>query len=180
MGEGELTQLVVYHEPLATLAAQRAHYAAVKRRIAMAAKPQPKPPAPVIFKPVHKPVKKSPWPERDWLVVSSDGAFTPPKLAEILDAVCEVCRVGHSDVQSAYRFVHLAAARHVFMFVARHYTHCSFPRIGYFLGGRDHSTVLHGVRKVQSHPKTFREPVLAVIAALKLPPYILGTWGDER
>ena len=38
--------------------------------------------------------------------------------------------------------------RHILMYLAHRFTGYSFPQIGRLTGGRDHTTVLHGVRKI--------------------------------
>jgi chromosomal replication initiator protein len=42
----------------------------------------------------------------------------------------------------------IAYPRQIGMFLARRITRMSLEEIGGYLGGRDHSTVLHGVRKI--------------------------------
>lgn len=58
------------------------------------------------------------------------------------------------DLCSERRPPYLCTARHEVYYRLRHETTWSYPRIGAFLGGRDHATVMHGVRK---HAKRLRE-----------------------
>ena len=44
--------------------------------------------------------------------------------------------------------------RHVAMYLSRMLTDESFPRIGLEFGGRDHSTVIHSINKIDSELKT--------------------------
>ena len=50
------------------------------------------------------------------------------------------------DMLSARRSKPFVYARHEAMYRMRHETTLSFPQIGRRLGGRDHTTVLHGIR----------------------------------
>jgi len=52
------------------------------------------------------------------------------------------------DIMGAGRGVRLAKARHIAMWLARRYSGRSFPEIGRLMGGRDHTTVISGVRRV--------------------------------
>lgn len=69
-------------------------------------------------------------------------------------AIAEVCSAHYgvelADVLSARRTARLARARQVTMFLARQMTPKSLPEIGRILGGRDHTTVLHGARKIEA------------------------------
>lgn len=87
---------------------------------------------------------------------------------EIIAAVMRVGRIGPGDFFSHRRYTRSARIRHVAMFLMHHCTLMSYPMIGKKLGNRDHSTVIHGVRKVTSK-RGFFEPLLSeVMAALNL------------
>ncbi len=49
---------------------------------------------------------------------------------------------------------HIARARMVCMWMMRRHTEMSLAEIGAFLGNRDHTTILHGVRTVERNLKT--------------------------
>lgn len=53
------------------------------------------------------------------------------------------------EIISARRDPELVNARHEYMWRAKRETSKSLPQIGRACGGRDHSTVLHGLRKYQ-------------------------------
>lgn len=77
-------------------------------------------------------------------------ATSPEK---ILRTVCEHFEVKHSDIVSRRRPQALSFARHVVMFFLRELTELSLSEIGFMLGGRDHTTVLHGIRKIERDSK---------------------------
>lgn len=80
-------------------------------------------------------------------------------LDDVARVVCAVFGVTKSDLISPRRAVHLVAARQVFFWLARQYTTFSFPQIGAFCGKRDHSTVLHGVRKIEEQMDRYRTKI---------------------
>ena len=47
----------------------------------------------------------------------------------------------------------VAQARQVAMYLLRTYTDLSLAAVGTMLGGRDHTTVIHGVRKISQDPR---------------------------
>ena len=55
-----------------------------------------------------------------------------------------------TDVVSARRDHSVMPARQLGMYLARHHTAASLPVIGRVFGGRDHTTVLHAVRKIEA------------------------------
>ncbi|MGB7290604.1 MAG: chromosomal replication initiator protein DnaA [Thermodesulfobacteriota bacterium] len=55
-----------------------------------------------------------------------------------------------NDLKSVKKQKNIAMPRQVAMFLARRYTGASFPEIGEKFGGKDHSTVIHAVRKIES------------------------------
>ncbi|MFQ5788801.1 MAG: chromosomal replication initiator protein DnaA [Thermodesulfobacteriota bacterium] len=54
------------------------------------------------------------------------------------------------DLKSIRKQKNIAVPRQIAMFFARRYTGASFPEIGEKFGGKDHSTVIHAVRKIES------------------------------
>ncbi len=68
---------------------------------------------------------------------------------EIQRTVADYYDIGTEELTSARRSRDLVRPRHVAMYLARTLTSRSMPEIGRQFGGRDHTTVLHGVRKVE-------------------------------
>ncbi|MEM8885705.1 MAG: chromosomal replication initiator protein DnaA [Planctomycetota bacterium] len=63
------------------------------------------------------------------------------------------------DITGKRRHRHVARARHVCMFLARKMTAHSLEEIGGYMGGRDHTTVMHGYQRIQNDTK--EDPELA-------------------
>ena len=72
-----------------------------------------------------------------------------PSMEDILTIVTEHFGVKLSDLQSKKRTNAIAYPRQVAMFLARQITRHSLEEIGGFFGGRDHSTVIYAVEKIQ-------------------------------
>src|SRR5258705_6049729 len=72
---------------------------------------------------------------------------------QIFDVVTKYYNVRLSDLQSKKRHKSIAFPRQVCMFLARKNTRYSLEEIGGYFGGRDHTTVLHAVRTVESDTK---------------------------
>ena len=68
----------------------------------------------------------------------------------VLATVAKYFDVSIEDMQSKSRTRTLTNARQVAMYLLRELTEMSLPRIGNDLGGRDHTTVMHAVRKVSA------------------------------
>lgn len=54
-----------------------------------------------------------------------------------------------ADIMSHHHRAPLARMRHIVMYLSYRLTTLSFPMIGRLLSDRDHTTVLHGVRKIE-------------------------------
>lgn len=67
-----------------------------------------------------------------------------------LRVVSELAAVTMTDLCSARRTKRVAEARQVFFWLSRHFTHLSLPQIGRMCGNRDHTTALHGCRKIDA------------------------------
>lgn len=54
------------------------------------------------------------------------------------------------DLKSERKQKNIAVPRQIAMYLARRYTGASFPEIGEKFGGKDHSTVIHAVKKIEA------------------------------
>lgn len=97
-----------------------------------------------------------------------DGCRYPP-LDAIMRAVSITTKVPLVELKSERRFVPAARARAIYYYVARKLTPKSLPAIGRSCGGRDHSTILHGIKKVQANREAFEPELSTVIDALRMP-----------
>ena len=71
--------------------------------------------------------------------------------------VCEFYSVKLSDLNSAKRQKAIAMARQVAMYLSKELTTKSLPDIGRNFGGKDHSTVIHAVKRVKENMEKDRE-----------------------
>ncbi len=67
----------------------------------------------------------------------------------LLHLICQHFNVGLLDLLKQDRHPQLALARHLAMYLLKSKFGFSFPAIGKLLGGRDHTTVMHGVQKIE-------------------------------
>jgi chromosomal replication initiator protein len=68
---------------------------------------------------------------------------------DIQKRVCEHYNIKMSDLLSPRRARAVARPRQVAMYLAKQLTTRSLPEIGRKFGGRDHTTIMHGVRKIE-------------------------------
>ena len=69
-------------------------------------------------------------------------------IEEIQKRVAEHFNIRLADMHSARRSRSVARPRQVAMYLAKQLTSRSLPEIGRKFGGRDHTTVMHAVKKV--------------------------------
>jgi chromosomal replication initiator protein len=83
----------------------------------------------------------------------------PPPL--ILDETATYFQLSTGDLVSKSRSRPLTQARHIAMYLMRECTGLSLMKIGEIFGGRDHTTALHGIKKVEDEMRardaTFRQ-----------------------
>jgi len=75
------------------------------------------------------------------------------KIDDILKIVGRHYNVGRTDLLSPRRARAVVVPRQIGMYLAKKLTARSLPEIGRRFGGRDHSTVLHAVRKIDEQIK---------------------------
>ena len=93
------------------------------------------------------------------LLRSSERRIT---IDEIQKKVAEHFNIRIADMHSARRARQVARPRQVAMYLAKQLTPRSLPEIGRKFGGRDHTTVIHAVRKIEelsAYDPAFKEDV---------------------
>jgi len=79
------------------------------------------------------------------LLSASSGQVT---VENIQKTVADYYKIKVADMYSKRRPANIAMPRQVAMYLAKELTQKSLPEIGDLFGGRDHTTVLHAVRKI--------------------------------
>ena len=72
----------------------------------------------------------------------------PISIESIQKTVADFLKIKVADMYSKRRPAHIARARQVAMYFAKELTQKSFPEIGEAFGGRDHTTVMHAVKRI--------------------------------
>lgn len=98
-------------------------------------------------------------------IISSDNnREVTPDL--ILDIVSEHYGIPSSDLKSDKRNAEIALPRQIIMYLCRNMTDTPLKSIGLILGGKDHSTINHGVKKITAELKT-NETLINTIDIIK-------------
>jgi chromosomal replication initiator protein len=97
--------------------------------------------------------------------IATDARQRRVSIDDVLNAVAEYYRISLDDLRGKQRDKHIVVPRHVAMYLMRQETEASLLEIGQSLGGRDHSTVLHGCEKISrevNENTALRKEVLAI------------------
>lgn len=79
-----------------------------------------------------------------------DRAGNQPTIQTVISVVTEFYGVRLTDLQSKRRHRSITLPRQVSMYLARSHTRHSLEEIGGYFGGRDHTTVMHAIKTVES------------------------------
>jgi chromosomal replication initiator protein len=80
--------------------------------------------------------------------LASVASSAAPRAGDVLRAVSHYYRVSLDELKSSTRAQRIAHPRQVGMYLLREDIKLSLPEIGRQLGDRDHTTVMHGIKKV--------------------------------
>lgn len=72
----------------------------------------------------------------------------------IMEVVADHYNVPVSDIMSSKRNREVAVPRQIIMYLCRKMTDCPLKSIGIAVGGKDHSTISHGIEKIENERKT--------------------------
>jgi hypothetical protein len=100
--------------------------------------------------------------ERDWLIITR-----PLTRKEVLAAASAYMGLTPSQAVSRCNRASFVRARHLAGYVMKMHTQSSFPQIAMRLGGRDHSSIVHGFQKVEALVAAGDESWIADIEAIK-------------
>ncbi len=96
----------------------------------------------------------------------SKSSFVKNNIQKIQQVVAEYYNITVEDLKSKKRKASIAFPRQIAIYLCRTMTDESFPKIGIQFGGRDHSTVMHSVDKIETEIKT-NPQFKSIIDALK-------------
>jgi chromosomal replication initiation ATPase DnaA len=82
--------------------------------------------------------------------IPRNGTLNEKQGEEIIDAVCRITSVPEILVVSKTRTSDLTYARHLCFYLLYNQANWSLVSIGQRFGNRDHSTVIHGKRKIEA------------------------------
>ncbi len=86
------------------------------------------------------------------MISPDDNRVVTPEL--ILDIVSEHFNVPVSDLKGKKRNAEIVLPRQIVMYLCRVMTDTSLKAIGAFLGGKDHASVTHGIKKIEAEIQT--------------------------
>lgn len=97
---------------------------------------------------------------RPWFSIVEE--IDPPKTAvpsiRVIQRLCaDYYEVSVLDLLSIRRSAELVKARQVAMYLSKEFTSKSLPEIGRRFGGRDHTTVIHALRKIKEKESSDKE-----------------------
>lgn len=83
--------------------------------------------------------------------LSPQPTVTPPRpsVQTIIKTVATYYRVSIKEIYSQRRDLYIVRPRQIAMYLAHHLTARSMPDIGRKIGGRDHTTILSGIRRIK-------------------------------
>ena len=96
----------------------------------------------------------------------SKSSFTKNNIQKITQVVCEYSNITIAELKSKKRKASITFPRQVAIYLCRTLTDESLPKIGIQFGGRDHTTIMHSVDKINNEIKT-NPQFKQIIEALK-------------
>ena len=97
-------------------------------------------------------------------------------IAEIQQAVADHFHISLIEMKSHRRARYVARPRQVAMYLCKELTPWSLPMIGRHFGGRDHTTVIHAIKRIEALAvldADFGERVAALRDGLRAPNQLL-------
>ena len=87
----------------------------------------------------------------------SKGMSEKNDIRRIQKIVSDFFQISVEDIKSKKRSSNISFPRQIAMYLCRNMTSESFPKIGIEFGGKDHSTVIHSVEKIEQEMKNNKD-----------------------
>jgi len=100
-----------------------------------------------------------------------------PIIDQIVRKVAEVMNVTRAQMMGDSRKKHIVEARHIAMTLARVQTRLGYEEIGLHFGGRNHTSILHAVRMMNT--RVVEDEQFAAIVRANFPEAITATTPEE-
>lgn len=97
---------------------------------------------------------------------AEDKVEEPVTVRRIKRAVCSYFKVTNIDLISARRTKDIVIPRQVAMYLCKHLTIHTWPQIGRAFGGRDHTTVIHAVERIDNM-LLWRAEIIQAVATIR-------------
>ena len=87
-------------------------------------------------------------------------------IEKIQKTVADHFQIKISELKSSKRLKNLVYPRQIAMYICRNLTDMSYPEIGAKFGGKDHSTIIHAIKKIDKkmsedlHARTLVEKLM--------------------
>lgn len=94
---------------------------------------------------------------KDYIVSTATKEITADFIKEV---VAEHFKISKEDITSTKKSKNIAFPRQIFMYLCRKLTNLSLEEIGDYLGGKDHSTVIYGINKIEVMLNDNQDPTL--------------------
>ena len=87
----------------------------------------------------------------------SKGISEENDIHRIQKVVAEYFQISVEEIRSKKRSANIAFPRQIAMYLCRNLTNESFQKIGTEFGGKDHSTVMHSIEKIENEIKVNKD-----------------------
>ena len=87
---------------------------------------------------------------RDYFVKSN---LSKSKIDQVMQLVASTYNITIEDLKSKRRMAKISVPRQVAMYICRTHLNETLPKIGIEFGGKDHTTVMHSVDKIENEIK---------------------------
>ena len=102
------------------------------------------------------------------VILSDSDVALEVSAQKIINKVCDYYNVTPAQITSKVRTGQITLARHISMYLIKKHLDISLKAIGNLFGGKDHTTVISGIKKVENELETDKQLQIAIQELEKL------------